>query len=298
MCAGRQVAGHLGAIAWRNMWCTASYFHMAGLSVAADGAIVPLTDTSKPLVYRFVPVRVTCDPTGHTRWEPGESQPPRYKFEIVDCERDGPAMTKALVHCSNRWAPATSSHRRNSTGGGPSVHFGDPCGGLRASACRKSMASSDNVAHADRQGRLVDGHVGRVQGVHRAQLLVANAQEDEFPRHLLEIVGKVLAAHDGLDLDHVARPHRPHQGRLHPFSEGGIVPHGRHIGMVRNLGRATVGDGGLLDDPPEEENCSDQCSTKMSMTQSAENQDHCCSLKTKLSKCRSLKMKLRRWAND
>jgi len=80
----------------RNMWCTAGYFHMAGLGVTEDGAIVPLAHTDEHFVYRFAPVRVTCDAQGRTRWEPGTSNPPRYKFEVVDCDRYGRAMTTAL----------------------------------------------------------------------------------------------------------------------------------------------------------------------------------------------------------
>ena len=80
----------------RNMWCTAGYFQMAGLGVTAEGTLAPLAQTGARFVYRFVPVRVTCSPDGHTKWAPGESQPPRYKFEVVDLERYGPALTTAL----------------------------------------------------------------------------------------------------------------------------------------------------------------------------------------------------------
>jgi hypothetical protein len=80
----------------RNMWCTAGYFQMAGLGVTGDGTVAPLSQTGARFVYRFVPVRVTCSPDGHTRWEPGESNPPRYKFEVVDLDRYGSAMTTAL----------------------------------------------------------------------------------------------------------------------------------------------------------------------------------------------------------
>jgi hypothetical protein len=80
----------------RNMWCTPGFFQMAGVTVTGDGSIAPLGAAADRAVYRFLPVRVTCTPDGHTRWEPGESNPPRFKFEIVNCDRYASAMTAAL----------------------------------------------------------------------------------------------------------------------------------------------------------------------------------------------------------
>jgi hypothetical protein len=80
----------------RNMWCTPGFFQMAGMTVVDDGSIVPLEEAANRAVYRFLPVRVTCAPDGRTRWEPGQSNPPRFLFEIVHCDRYASAMTTAL----------------------------------------------------------------------------------------------------------------------------------------------------------------------------------------------------------
>jgi hypothetical protein len=80
----------------RNMWCTPSFFQMAGAAVLDDGSIVPLGQAAGRAVYRFVPVRVTCTRDGYTHWEPGQSSPPRFKFEVVNCDRYASAMTAAL----------------------------------------------------------------------------------------------------------------------------------------------------------------------------------------------------------
>ena len=80
----------------RSMWSTPSFFQMAGVTVTDDGSIVPLGQATDRAVYCFRPVRVTCTPDGRTHWEPGESNPPRFKFEVVNCDCYNSAMTAAL----------------------------------------------------------------------------------------------------------------------------------------------------------------------------------------------------------
>ena len=78
----------------RNMWGTATFLHLAGLTVNAKGELVP---ENQPGVYRFLPVTVTCTDDGHTQWREGTGTPARFKFEIADMANYQSAMTKALL---------------------------------------------------------------------------------------------------------------------------------------------------------------------------------------------------------
>lgn len=79
----------------RNMWCTAGFLHACGLTVVADGRIVPLAEASEP-VYRFEPIRVACSPDGVTRWSAAEVAPPRYIFCVRDVLNYPRALTAAM----------------------------------------------------------------------------------------------------------------------------------------------------------------------------------------------------------
>ena len=61
-------------------------------------------------------------------------------------------------------------------------------------------------ADPHRQGRFVDDELRGVQGMRRADLLVADPEKDEEAGHLLPVIGKVLAGHDRRHLD--GRHHR------------------------------------------------------------------------------------------
>lgn len=78
----------------RNMWGTATFLHLAGLTVNAAGELIP---ADQPGVYTIQPVTVTCDDQGYTRFAAGASTPARYKFEIADEANYAAAMTKALL---------------------------------------------------------------------------------------------------------------------------------------------------------------------------------------------------------
>ncbi|MBI5835082.1 MAG: hypothetical protein HZB16_22485 [Armatimonadetes bacterium] len=78
----------------RNMWGTATFLHLAGLTVNADGQLIP---ADQPGVYVFKPITATCTDDGHTQWRDGAGTPARYKFEIVDEAHYAVAMTKALL---------------------------------------------------------------------------------------------------------------------------------------------------------------------------------------------------------
>ncbi len=82
---------------FRNMWCTAGFLHMAGLSVAADKGLVEGRDgASTPPVYTFDPARIRVGPDGISEWSPDEGSRDRFIFHVRDPERYPAAMTAAL----------------------------------------------------------------------------------------------------------------------------------------------------------------------------------------------------------
>ena len=91
-------------------------------------------------------------------------------------------------------------------------------------------------------------HLRRVQRLHGAHRLVADAEEHEQPGHLLEIMREILAAHDRLDLDHVARAGRLDQRRASCARPARDRSTRRAIGPRSHLGRGAVGQRRLLDD--------------------------------------------------
>ncbi len=78
----------------RNMWGTATFLHLAGLTVNAAGELLP---ADQPGVYTFRPITATCDDAGDVQYRDGEGSPARYKFEIVDEANYAAAMTRALL---------------------------------------------------------------------------------------------------------------------------------------------------------------------------------------------------------
>ncbi|MEJ5250481.1 MAG: nucleoside hydrolase [Chthonomonadetes bacterium] len=80
----------------RNMWSVASFLHVAGVTVTADGEIVPLGRAKETAVYTFQPVRVACSETAVTTWRPDPTSTNRLMFMVKDIERYQPAMTSAL----------------------------------------------------------------------------------------------------------------------------------------------------------------------------------------------------------
>lgn len=82
----------------RNMWCTAGFFHAAGLTVTQDGEIVPEPEAAAP-VFTFDRVTVSCSEQGVTHWENAEEtagQPPRFIFHVRNPSRYPAAMTAAM----------------------------------------------------------------------------------------------------------------------------------------------------------------------------------------------------------
>jgi len=81
---------------FRNMWSTAGFFHMAGLSVAGNGLVGGRDDAQARPVYTFDPVRVRCGADGVTRWSPDPRAQDRFLFHVRDQEKYPAAMTAAL----------------------------------------------------------------------------------------------------------------------------------------------------------------------------------------------------------
>ena len=81
---------------YRNMWCTAGFFHMAGLAVMGDGQIRGREDTGSGPAYTFDPVRVRCGTGGITAWSPDPRSRDRFLFHVRDTARYPAAMTAAL----------------------------------------------------------------------------------------------------------------------------------------------------------------------------------------------------------
>jgi hypothetical protein len=79
----------------RPMWCTAGFFHAAGLAVTAAGAILP-GGGSADSVFAFDPVEVRCDAEGVTAWSPAPESKLRFKFRVLDVEAYPKAMTAAM----------------------------------------------------------------------------------------------------------------------------------------------------------------------------------------------------------
>ncbi len=80
----------------RHMWCTASIFDIAGLTVDTSGRIVSKNDCSDPL-FGYTPIRVSCNENGDTEWNEDKSSMDRFIFTVNDTERYAQLMTKALT---------------------------------------------------------------------------------------------------------------------------------------------------------------------------------------------------------
>ena len=80
----------------RNMWCSAGFLDLAGLVPTFTGSLSTGREVREPAPYRFVQVQVECDDQGLTHWQPGRSEPARYKFEVTDTANYAKAMTEVL----------------------------------------------------------------------------------------------------------------------------------------------------------------------------------------------------------
>jgi hypothetical protein len=81
---------------YRNMWCTAGFFHAAGFAVTVDGEAVPLGDVGDQAVFTFEPIDVVCDEQGRTRWQANTASTRRFIFRVTDPGAYAQAMTRAM----------------------------------------------------------------------------------------------------------------------------------------------------------------------------------------------------------
>jgi hypothetical protein len=81
----------------RNMWNTASFFHLAGKAVTKDGEIVDFQNKKKDAVFGFEPINVTCQESGVAKWNIDNNSKDRFFFHVLDLENYQSAMTKALL---------------------------------------------------------------------------------------------------------------------------------------------------------------------------------------------------------
>ena len=81
---------------YRQMWCTACIFDLAGKTVCPDGTIVNKGETDSP-VFEYKPIQITCKPDGETIWNFTETSEDRFIFHINDQNNYEAAMTRALA---------------------------------------------------------------------------------------------------------------------------------------------------------------------------------------------------------
>jgi len=81
----------------RNMWCTAGFLHLAGLTVTRDGAVVERDgrDGTDDL-YQFTPIAVQLGEDGVAHWERDAASRDRFVFEVNDLDAYPAHMTAAL----------------------------------------------------------------------------------------------------------------------------------------------------------------------------------------------------------
>ena len=105
-------SGIVGTILWFTLFADGvpiaknfTCFHVEG-EAAADakpvravwsaGTIARLGEKPEKEVFRFVPVEVTCDDKGFTKWTLSSAAGNRFLFEVTDERNYQEAMTKAL----------------------------------------------------------------------------------------------------------------------------------------------------------------------------------------------------------
>ncbi|MCA9426706.1 MAG: nucleoside hydrolase [Candidatus Omnitrophica bacterium] len=89
----------------RNMWCTAGFLHMAGLTCNMEGTIHP-ADSSVDSVFGFEPISMTLGEEGVKDWKPDPQSTDRFIFKARDVDRYSSAMTAALKTVLSEIAPS------------------------------------------------------------------------------------------------------------------------------------------------------------------------------------------------
>ncbi|WP_321003059.1 hypothetical protein [Eisenbergiella porci] len=81
---------------WRNMWCTAGFFHMVGKTVTSEGIITASVSSEIKPVFEFLPIEVECEKNGRTRWRLTDKCTERFIFRVTDINAYENAMTEAM----------------------------------------------------------------------------------------------------------------------------------------------------------------------------------------------------------
>ncbi len=83
---------------YRNMWCTAGFLHLAGLTVTHEGKLAALDETAQEeATYDFVPIRsAELKASGKDRWEESLNPDGQFIIELTDTDAYAGAMPKAL----------------------------------------------------------------------------------------------------------------------------------------------------------------------------------------------------------
>ena len=83
--------------AYRNMWCTAGFLHLAGLTVTRNGDLASRTDfADSDTLFHFRPIRVELDQSDVSRWEFVDESENRFLFEVSDVAQYKARMPMAL----------------------------------------------------------------------------------------------------------------------------------------------------------------------------------------------------------
>ncbi|MBN2308259.1 MAG: nucleoside hydrolase [Candidatus Hydrogenedentes bacterium] len=81
----------------RRMWCTAGFFHLAGLAVSRQGALVRLDEQAgQDVLYRFEPISLSLVAEGVGHWEKAGGESQRFIIEIEDTALYPECMARAL----------------------------------------------------------------------------------------------------------------------------------------------------------------------------------------------------------
>ena len=81
----------------RNMWCTAGFLHLAGLTISRQGMLTNLDDTPpQDRLYHFLPVAIQQTPDGHIQWTNATPPVNRYILELHVTQTYPEHMTHAL----------------------------------------------------------------------------------------------------------------------------------------------------------------------------------------------------------
>ncbi|MER8684440.1 hypothetical protein NKH98_30800 [Mesorhizobium sp. M0833] len=90
------VSSYLTFRAYRDMWCTAGFFHMVSQAVNKSGKIIAASN-AEDAIFGFRPVDIKCDPNGVTTWTDAGAESNRFLFEVRDPDSYPSAMTAAMT---------------------------------------------------------------------------------------------------------------------------------------------------------------------------------------------------------